>query len=83
MVILWERRCYAGTNEEGFSLGPGCHIVRFEEGEIEGARYYLILTTHPCIVLTDTSISLTHDLVLPIWKSNVSITLMIEKKAKR
>jgi hypothetical protein len=27
--------------------------------------------------------SLTHDLVLPIWKSNVSITLMIEKKAKR
>ncbi|KAI0342424.1 S-adenosyl-L-methionine-dependent methyltransferase [Trametopsis cervina] len=26
--------------------------------------------------------SLTHDLVLPIWKSNVSITLMIEKKAK-
>ena len=26
---------------------------------------------------------LTHDLVLPIWKSNVSVTLMIEKKAKR
>ncbi|KAI0088251.1 cytosine-5--methyltransferase [Irpex rosettiformis] len=26
--------------------------------------------------------SLAHDLVLPIWKSNVSITLMIEKKAK-
>lgn len=26
--------------------------------------------------------SLTHDLVLPIWKSNVSLTLMIEKKAK-
>ena len=27
--------------------------------------------------------SLTHDLVLPIWKSNVSVTLMLEKKAKR
>ncbi|CAA7268497.1 unnamed protein product [Cyclocybe aegerita] len=26
--------------------------------------------------------SLTHDLVLPIWKSNVSLTLMIDKKAK-
>lgn len=27
--------------------------------------------------------SLSHDLILPIWKSNVSITLMIDKKAKR
>ena len=27
--------------------------------------------------------SLTHDLVLPIWKSNVSVTLMLEKRAKR
>ena len=27
--------------------------------------------------------SLTHDLVLPIWKSNSSISLMIDKKAKR
>lgn len=27
--------------------------------------------------------SLTHDLVLPIWKSNVSLTLMMDKKAKR
>ncbi|PCH44057.1 S-adenosyl-L-methionine-dependent methyltransferase [Wolfiporia cocos MD-104 SS10] len=26
--------------------------------------------------------SLTHELVLPIWKSNVSVTLMIDKKAK-
>ncbi|TFK25363.1 cytosine-5--methyltransferase [Coprinopsis marcescibilis] len=26
--------------------------------------------------------TLTHDLVLPIWKSNVSLTLMIDKKAK-
>ncbi|PPQ85011.1 hypothetical protein CVT25_010400 [Psilocybe cyanescens] len=26
--------------------------------------------------------SLTHDLLLPIWKSNVSLTLMIDKKAK-
>ncbi|KAF8198599.1 S-adenosyl-L-methionine-dependent methyltransferase [Pholiota molesta] len=26
--------------------------------------------------------SLTHELVLPIWKSNVSLTLMIDKKAK-
>lgn len=26
---------------------------------------------------------LTHELVLPIWKSNVSLTLMIDKKAKR
>lgn len=24
-----------------------------------------------------------HDLILPIWKSNVSVTLMLEKKAKR
>ena len=35
------------------------------------------------VMLISSSISLTHDLVLPIWKSNVSITLMIEKKAKR
>ncbi|KAF9472978.1 S-adenosyl-L-methionine-dependent methyltransferase [Pholiota conissans] len=28
-------------------------------------------------------VNLTHDLVLPIWKSNVSLTLMIDKKAKR
>lgn len=27
--------------------------------------------------------SLDHELVLPIWKSNVSLTLMIDKKAKR
>ncbi|EGO29336.1 hypothetical protein SERLADRAFT_345585 [Serpula lacrymans var. lacrymans S7.9] len=27
--------------------------------------------------------TLTHDLVLPLWKSNVSVTLMIDKKAKR
>ncbi|KAH9936711.1 S-adenosyl-L-methionine-dependent methyltransferase [Amylocystis lapponica] len=26
--------------------------------------------------------ALTHDLVLPIWKSNVSVTLMIDKRAK-
>ncbi|EGO03524.1 hypothetical protein SERLA73DRAFT_101720 [Serpula lacrymans var. lacrymans S7.3] len=26
--------------------------------------------------------TLTHDLVLPLWKSNVSVTLMIDKKAK-
>ncbi|KAJ3551352.1 hypothetical protein NM688_g4752 [Phlebia brevispora] len=45
------------------SKAPGCYIVRFQQGQMEGA-------------------SLTHDLVLPIWKSNVSITLMLEKKAK-
>jgi len=28
------------------------------------------------------SATLTHELVLPIWKSNVSLTLMIDKKAK-
>jgi len=27
-------------------------------------------------------VTLTHDLVMPIWKSNVSVTLMIDKKAK-
>lgn len=27
--------------------------------------------------------SLSHDVILPIWKSNVSLTLMIDKKAKR
>ncbi|KAF7973923.1 hypothetical protein HWV62_13980 [Athelia sp. TMB] len=27
-------------------------------------------------------VTLTHELVLPIWKSNVSLTLMIDKKAK-
>lgn len=26
---------------------------------------------------------LTHELVLPIWKSNVSLTLMLDKRAKR
>ena len=35
------------------------------------------------VLLTHTSVSLTHDLVLPIWKSNVSLSLMIDKKAKR
>ncbi|CDO68595.1 hypothetical protein BN946_scf184996.g26 [Trametes cinnabarina] len=28
------------------------------------------------------NVSLTHELVLPIWKSNVSLTLMLEKRAK-
>lgn len=27
--------------------------------------------------------SLSRDLVLPLWKSNVSVSLMIDKKAKR
>ena len=27
--------------------------------------------------------SVSHDVVLPIWKSNVSLSLMIDKKAKR
>ncbi|KAF7795210.1 hypothetical protein EIP86_006360 [Pleurotus ostreatoroseus] len=45
------------------SRTPGCYIVRFQQGQTDGA-------------------SLSHDLVLPIWKSNVSITLMLEKKAK-
>ncbi len=29
------------------------------------------------------SLRLTHELVLPIWKSNVSLTLMLDKRAKR
>lgn len=33
--------------------------------------------------VADTLARLTHDLVLPIWKSNVSVSLMIDKKAKR
>lgn len=28
-------------------------------------------------------LSVSHDVVLPIWKSNVSLSLMIDKKAKR
>jgi hypothetical protein len=45
--------------------------------------------SYPCysspLELTDNDIlrSLTHDLVLPIWKSTSSISLMIDKKAKR
>ena len=27
--------------------------------------------------------SVSHDVVLPIWKSNMSLSLMIDKKAKR
>ena len=65
------------------SLDLGCHIIRFEKGVVEASRYYLINLASQCILLIDPSISLTHDLVLPIWKSIVSITLMIEKKAKR
>ena len=30
-----------------------------------------------------TTSRLARDLVLPLWKSNVSVTLMIDKKAKR
>ncbi|KAJ7054488.1 S-adenosyl-L-methionine-dependent methyltransferase [Mycena amicta] len=42
---------------------PGGHIVRFPQGELDGAV-------------------LSHDLFLPIWKSNASLTLMVDKKAK-
>lgn len=34
---------------------------------------------NPCYLLG----RLTHDLILPLWKSDVSVSLMIDKKAKR
>ena len=56
--------------------------MRFLPGEWNGATYVLrraaVSPSHP-----DTTHRITHDMFLPVWKSNVSVTLMIDKKAKR
>jgi multisite-specific tRNA:(cytosine-C5)-methyltransferase len=61
---------------------PGSHVVRFSPGEWDSATYgpicICLFAAHP-----NTYRRLTHELFLPIWKSNVSLTLMIDKKAKR
>lgn len=62
----------------------GCYIVRFAQGAIGTAACVpRFLCGAPGLPYTDLVRRLTHDLVLPVWKSNVSVTLMIEKKAKR
>ncbi|EKM56700.1 uncharacterized protein PHACADRAFT_172372 [Phanerochaete carnosa HHB-10118-sp] len=65
--------------------GQGCYIVRFAQGGLGTASCVhgscaRVLCSHK--LTARVFYRLTHDLVLPIWKSNVSVTLMIEKKAK-
>lgn len=61
---------------------PGSHVVRFPPGEWDGVTYVFLIDYFADINSTNAS-SLSHELVLPIWKSNVSLSLMVDKKAKR
>jgi len=61
----------------------GSHIVKFLVGSMNGVKYGFWLILFYSIWRFWHFYSLAHDLVLPIWKSNVSLTLMIDKKAKR
>lgn len=61
---------------------PGSHVVRFPPGEWDGVTYEFPF--HSYVNINSVSAySLSHELVLPIWKSNVSLSLMVDKKAKR
>ena len=54
--------------------------MRIPPEEWEGVRCVLILD---CLLSYLTLLcSLLHELVLPIWKSEASVALMIDKKAK-
>ena len=68
------------------SISPatGSLIVRFPPEEKDGATYVsrLLPPGFQFGLLTFLTHRLTHDLYLPIWKSNVSLSLMIDKKAK-
>ena len=58
----------------------GSHIVQFSTSELCVLPFISFLF-NPFIAIFFSSCS--HDVVLPIWKSNVSLSLMIDKKAKR
>ena len=57
----------------------GSHIVQFSTSEM--CVFTLFLKKNQFFNAICSSVS--HDVVLPIWKSNVSLSLMIDKKAKR
>ena len=63
----------------------GSHAIRIPPAELEGAVYAHNLNLPNVILANEVNlfIRLTHDLFLSIWKSNVSLTLMMNKKAKR
>jgi hypothetical protein len=58
----------------------GSHVIRFLPGITDNIRYVEQIDVSNMLKAID---RLDHELVLPIWKSNVSLTLMIDKKAKR
>ena len=63
------------------NLAFGSHIVQFSTGEMYVFTIYSFVNTFFYSMLLFSSVS--HDVVLPIWKSNMSLSLMIDKKAKR
>jgi multisite-specific tRNA:(cytosine-C5)-methyltransferase len=60
----------------------GSHVVRCPPEDLDSTAYGLQYTFLLMRIFT-LRCRLTHELFLPIWKSNVSLTLMIDKKAKR
>ena len=56
----------------------GSHIVQFSTSEM---CVFDLFKKNQFFNAICSSVS--HDVVLPIWKSNVSLSLMIDKKAKR
>jgi len=62
---------------------PGNHIVRFPAGNRDGVKYVGIWFRSCYTRLIFHGTSLSHDLVVPIWKSGMSLGLMIDKKTKR
>jgi multisite-specific tRNA:(cytosine-C5)-methyltransferase len=59
-------------------LALGSHIVQFSTGELWDLPFI-----ESQYLLFNAVSSFSHDVVLPIWKSNISLSLMIDKKAKR
>ena len=59
----------------------GCHIVRFPPEELDGVVFVSFVSTGE--IADSWLYRLPNEIVLPIWKSNVSLTLMMDKKAKR
>jgi hypothetical protein len=62
-------------------LALGSHVVFFPPGEWNGATCVSFVQKLICRLIV--TFRIVHDLFLPVWKSNVSVTLMIDKKAKR
>ena len=68
---------------KAFSVHPkamGSHVVKFLPVIADNIRYVEQIDVSNVLKVIN---RLDHELVLPIWKSNVSLTLMIDKKAKR